>query len=110
MSVYIRGMEMPNCGLTVTIYPDGKVVQFLGYGEKKQLGTAIPVPDHGRLISAKRIEFELCESNMPKTYREFCRRVIRSEDLSPTIIPADNKEVKWNEWNTFAPAKMEDGE
>ena len=48
--VYIKGMEMPSCGLTVTIYPDGRVVQFIGYGEKKQLGTAIPVPDHGRLI------------------------------------------------------------
>lgn len=36
------------------------------------------------LISRKRIEFELCESNMPKKYREFCRRVINSESLSPS--------------------------
>lgn len=37
------------------------------------------------LISRKRIEYELCESNMPKKYREFCRRVINSESLSPSV-------------------------
>lgn len=36
-------------------------------------------------ISRKRIEFELCESNMPFRYRDFCRRVINNEDLSPSI-------------------------
>lgn len=50
---------------------------------------AIPIQDNRRLIAAKRIEFELCESTMPKRYREFCRRVINSERLTPTVIPED---------------------
>lgn len=37
-----------------------------------------------RYIRADRIEFELCESNMPQRYRDFCRRVINDENLSPT--------------------------
>lgn len=47
------------------------------------------------LISRKRIEFELCESNMPKKYRDFCRRVINSESLSPTI---DAELVRHGHW------------
>lgn len=47
------------------------------------------------LISRKRIEFELCESNMPKKYRDFCRRVINSESLSPTI---DAEPVRHGHW------------
>lgn len=43
MGVYIKGMEMPkNLGVSVTIYPDGRVIRYLGYGAKEQLGTAAP--------------------------------------------------------------------
>ena len=45
------------------------------------------------LISRKRIEFELCESNMPKKYRDFCRRVINSESLSPSV---DAVNIVWH--------------
>ena len=37
------------------------------------------------LISRKRIKYELCESNMPKRYREFCERVIEDENLTPSV-------------------------
>lgn len=47
------------------------------------------------LISRKRIEYELCESNIPKKYREFCRRVINSESLSPSV---DAVEVVHGHW------------
>ena len=94
MSVYIKGMEMPSCGLTVTIYPDGRVVQFLGYGEKKQLGTAIPVPDHGRLIDADALNYTMLykENWMNGTAVE-APAVWKSDlDDAPTIIPAEEGE------------------
>ena len=45
---------MPNAiGLNVTIYPDGRVVEYLGSGRKRIVGTAVSLPDkHGRLIDA----------------------------------------------------------
>lgn len=48
---------------------------------------------HGRLIDANRIEYEVCESNMPKRYCDFVRRVLHSENLTPTIIPAETEET-----------------
>lgn len=44
-----------------------------------------------RYIDAKRLEFELCESNMPQRYRDFCCRVINDENLTPT---ADVTEIR----------------
>ena len=111
MGVYIKGMEMPSCGLTVTIYPDGRVVKFTGYGEKKQLGTAVPVPPHGRLIDADALtettdgiwdcndlyfqpNDKICDPNDCKgcKWRETMdcfRRMVRH---APTIIPAEEGE------------------
>lgn len=37
------------------------------------------------IISRKRIKYEMCESNMPKRYREFCERVIEDENLTPSV-------------------------
>jgi hypothetical protein len=47
-------MDMPNAiGLNVTIYPDGRVVEYLGSGGKRIVGTAVSLPEkHGRLIDA----------------------------------------------------------
>ena len=95
MGVYIRGMEMPkSCGLTVTIYSDGRVVQFLGYGEKKQLGTAIPVPDHGDLIDRDALKKE-CKENAKRGVGLWVDYMDIS--LAPAIIPADKEEKKNNE-------------
>ena len=101
MSVYIKDMEMPSCGLTVTIYPDGRVVQFLGYGEKKQLGTAIPVPDHGRLIDAEAlqrvtIEQQSNDYNIKAVPRNWAYAFCAFEEIvadAPTIIPAEEGET-----------------
>ena len=94
MSVYIKGMEMPSCGLTVTIYPDGRVVQFLGYGEKKQLGTAIPVPDHGRLVDADALYEECTPIGWDGKSRSDYVCAITGHQLknAPTIIPAEEGE------------------
>lgn len=39
-----------------------------------------------RYIDAEKIEFELCESTMPKKYRDFCKRVINDKNLTPTVV------------------------
>lgn len=100
MSVLIRGMEMPkNIGVSVTIYPDGRVIRYLGYGAKEQLGTAVSVPAHGRLIDADALTVKL------QRHREYnsdgsmsgaaisngigqCLDIINGKEC-PTIIPAE---------------------
>ncbi len=44
---------------------------------------------HGDLIDRDRALYELCESNMPKIYRDFCRRVLSDKELTPTVIEAE---------------------
>lgn len=54
MGVYIKGMEMPHHGMVINIYADGRVTNHFdefGY----QIGTAVPVPPHGRLGDLDRI-------------------------------------------------------
>ena len=51
MSILIKGMEMPTIGKSITIYPDGRVVQYDSYTGGTQRGTAVTVPPHGRLIA-----------------------------------------------------------
>lgn len=106
--ILIKGMEMPSCGLTVTIYPDGRVVQFLGYGEKKQLGTAIPVPPHGRLgdldefakvvlnwIASQEKAYPNEDSNALSWRlgaRAMGHQIYRDIEAAPTIVPADKED------------------
>lgn len=95
MGVYIKGMEMPKdiepgLGIEFAGGIDGKrYVRLWHYrhGGLTEWFEAVPVPPHGRLVNAQKVEFELCESNMPQKYRDFCRRVINDENLVPTIIP-----------------------
>ena len=110
--ILIKGMEMPttccHCPLmgydpyiewndggreTQGAYICVMTHELIDNTKREEHCPLVHAPPHGRLISAKRIEFELCESTMPKKYREFCRRVIRSENLVPTVIPADKEET-----------------
>lgn len=96
MSVYISGLEMPKDDMkNIMILADGRVFQFSGYGNPKPLGTAVFVPEHGRLIDADALkevlkpvdsirEYEP-EWTWGELYRETCNIV----DEMPTIIPAD---------------------
>lgn len=97
--ILIKGMEMPSCGLTVTIYPDGRVVQFFGYGEKKQLGTAVPVPPHGRLIDADDVALQIDEwmdsvgTVMIGHGMSYYGELLGCIEDAPTIIPASKEDV-----------------
>lgn len=93
--VYISGMEMPTEGfITVTITSDGRVAgnsqKINGkfeYLDNKDIASAIPVSDHGRLIDAD--EF-LKRAIGTKCFREDYALML--EELvggSTTIIPAD---------------------
>lgn len=103
--VYISGLEMPTgCGVTVTIYADGRVVEYLGYGEKRTLGKAIPAPDHGRLVDADALadvfrgHLAMTDS-FPFSQLSFAEKSRRDEQQNslaevlnaPTIIPADKE-------------------
>lgn len=92
MGVYIKGMEMPERGMVINIYANGRVTNhFDEFGE--QIGTAVPVPPHGRLIDADALR------KCGLLYREGMdvggiiyvpmRDVFRSINTATTIIPAE---------------------
>ena len=53
MSILIKGMDLPKAvGVNVTIFPDGRVVEYRVDGERI-VGNAVQPPEkHGRLIDA----------------------------------------------------------
>ena len=76
MSILITGMEMPKeNAICVVIFPDGEVTSQFGV---PHLGTAVPVPPHGRLIDADDVN----------------NHILGYVDLRgcPTIIPAEEGE------------------
>ena len=90
MGVYIKGMEMPTCGhTTIRIYADGTVEHE--HTERK-LGTAVPVPAHGRLGDLDEIERykERLVVDADKIKKEM-RYVVDTKYIkeAPTIIPAE---------------------
>ncbi|MBQ6398243.1 MAG: hypothetical protein IJI06_08880 [Oscillospiraceae bacterium] len=57
MGIYIKGMEMPKRGescLAILITPDGEIYKnvYDASFRVNQIGEAVPVPSHGRLIDA----------------------------------------------------------
>lgn len=98
MGIYIKGMEMPTDDMkNIMILADGRVFQFSGYGNPKPLGTAVPVPPHGRLGDldelSKKIEHDrynhthtdgLAARHHVAEYGHFLKVI---SDV-PTIIPA----------------------
>lgn len=96
MSVLINGMEMPkeNDYTIAIVYGDGVVAEYhedywiRGVDGEKQLGIAVPVPPHGRLIDADALgEFPY---NM-----DFCDGGEADEWVqnAPTIIQAEEGET-----------------
>lgn len=83
--IYIEGMEMPQDGelLCINIYPDGKVCINLNL-KCNRIATAIPVPDHGRLVDADRLGFAMMDA-------ENADQALAMVDDAPTIIPADKE-------------------
>jgi hypothetical protein len=78
-------MDMPNAiGLNVTIYPDGRVVEYLGSGGKRIVGTAVSLPEkHGRLIDGDELA-DGCDAP------HWCRWLSEIEDM-PTIVEAEGE-------------------
>ena len=95
MSILIKGMEMPTNGelLCINIYPDGKVCISLDLN-CKQIAAAVPVPPHGRLIDADKLNkkpkkcFWVEDGASPKSEWFIC-----ASDLfdTPTVIPASKE-------------------
>ena len=97
MSVLIRGMEMPDYGyVCLKVFANGEVLMTKVHrgalvitGLNDKVGTAVPIPPHGRLIDADEL-FKEMERN--GWYNNADRDI--AEDLvlaAPTIIPADKE-------------------
>lgn len=87
MSILIKGIEMPHHGMVINIYADGRVTNHFdefGY----QIGTAVPVPPHGRLIDVDALPLE---GNVPTVMMHNGERWISAYELAmaPIIIPAE---------------------
>ena len=83
MSILIKGMEMPKeNAICVVIFSDGRVTSQFGV---PHLGTAVPIPPHGRLIDA-----DVLKPYMLNEHYKY-RLVYDANEVAnvPTIIPAE---------------------
>ena len=93
MSVLIKGMKLPDvrqayAGLIIRW--DGVVYPFFvpeGYELKESVATAVPVPEHGRLIDADAFFDDLLFPS--KQFEQGMRKLIGD---APTVIPAEEGE------------------
>lgn len=113
MSIYIEGIEMPQGenALLIGILPSGEVYSVFQDNETGELGlckpkaepvTAIPVPEHGRLIDADALRLKT--QDYIEEYSNVDEHGFHSESWcsfkeaemvindAPTIIPASSKE------------------
>lgn len=90
MSLLIKGLKMPRGEgmLCINIYPDGKVC--INHDLKcKRIATAAPVPPHGRLIDADKIDYYKIERNGMELYMVWKGQILNM----PTIIEGDESET-----------------
>lgn len=99
MSILITGIDMPKKGnpITVLVYPDGTAEW------QNKEGTAVPVPEHGRLIDADALKTmwddevarllekgtEYLDYRVDTLFSDFKNDV----DKMPTIIPASEEDM-----------------
>jgi len=95
MSILITGLEMPKeNAICVVIFPDGEVTSQFGV---PHLGTASPIPLHGRLIDLDAFLDgckKLSEENDPEEtefHMEFLRHFFDKILPTPIVIPADKE-------------------
>ena len=91
MSIYIKGMEMPDYGyVCLKVFANGEVLMTKEHrgalvitGIKDKVGTAAPVPPHGRLIDA--------DALMSNAEYKGKHDILTAYDVvaAPTIIPAE---------------------
>ena len=104
MSVYIKGMEMPQgcddcyfcgemgiCSVLVATHINSGVVGEYRYSEfeRPPFCPLIPVPDHGRLVDADALKKE-CQENAKRGIGLWVDYMDVS--LAPTIIPSDKED------------------
>lgn len=87
MSILIKGMEMPKDGYKVIyVHSNGSVYQPSNAENIwHKIASAIPVPEHGKLIDADAISLE----GGPYEYDEWCKWALERYQDAPTIIPAE---------------------
>ena len=84
MGVYIKGMKMPTKGYRlILIYADGTVQTTDGET------TAVPVPEHGRLIDAEPIMKFITDGLNSGEFGYDQIKVLTEIQYAPTIIPAE---------------------
>lgn len=94
MGIYIKGMEMPKRGhtITITIVGSGQVyVEYFDcrpHVEETIEYTAVPIPPHGRLVDADSIEKEVCGGCVHGKHK-YANCIDCALANAPTIIPAD---------------------
>lgn len=91
MSIIIKGLEMPKeNAICIVIFPDGKVTSQFGV---PHLGTAVPVPPHGRLGDLDalywRIKAECNPYGAPTISYDDGLKVLNIISSTPPIIPAE---------------------
>lgn len=93
MSILIKGMKMPQRGMVVNIYADGRVTNhFDEFG--KTIGKAVSVPPHGRLIDADAMIRDIEKSLAPSWYiKERNADMVKFLSLEDTVIPAEEYET-----------------
>lgn len=96
MSILIKGIDMPKDGeqLCINIHPDGKVCISLDLSCEK-VGTAVPVPPHGRLIDADAlmrhcVMLPFDGGSLPVVYASYIRN-------APTVIEAEEVYNKYTD-------------
>ena len=92
MDILIKGMTMPKHGMVINIYADGRVSNhFDEFCET--IATAVPVPQHGRLIDADVAEV-ISFAEEEADGKNFADGILYAADWiaeQPTIIPADKE-------------------
>ena len=100
--IYIPDMKMPkeNDYTIVIVYGDGVVTEYhddywiRGADGEKQIGTAVPVPPHGRLIDADAAAKK--GWTISRTYSASLNEMVyevktMTDEVLPTIIPAEEE-------------------
>ena len=109
MSVYIQGMEMPDFGyVCLKVFANGDVFMtkmkrgaLVVTGINERIGTAIPVPEHGRCIDVDvlikvlktKAKNPLNQEIAPYSWAFAYECEADSVKDMPTIIPADKEEL-----------------
>lgn len=98
--IYIPGISMPEDGWhkVIKIFSDGTVVS---YYDSTELGKAIPVPDHGRLLKVLKTERECVSRDCDRNCEKCDLSLEQSEILTvyDTLVsmfsdPADKEETE----------------